>query len=86
MIGTPPNTTVSTDADLFREEAERARRFAAAMSDKSVIERLNQIAACTTLWPLDKTLARPIAINPPAYLLLICLSNRALSNVVPGMG
>jgi hypothetical protein len=45
MIATPPNTTASTDADLFREEAERARRFAAAMSDKNVIHRLNQIAA-----------------------------------------
>jgi len=45
MIATPPNTTASTDADLFREEAERARRFAAAMSDKSVVDRLNQIAA-----------------------------------------
>jgi hypothetical protein len=40
-----PNTTVSTDATLFREEAERARRYAAAMSDKTVIERLNEIAA-----------------------------------------
>jgi len=39
-----PNTTISTDADLFREEAERARRYAAAMTDK-VSERLNQIAA-----------------------------------------
>jgi hypothetical protein len=41
---TPPHTTVTTDADLFREEAERARRFAAAMSDKAAISRLNQIA------------------------------------------
>jgi hypothetical protein len=40
-----PNTTISTDADLFREEAARARRYAAAMTDKSVSERLNQIAA-----------------------------------------
>jgi hypothetical protein len=45
MIAAPPNTPASTDAELFREEAERARRFAAAMSDKSVIDRLNQTAA-----------------------------------------
>ena len=36
---------VSTDATLFREEAERARRYAAAMTDKKVIHVLNQIAA-----------------------------------------
>ena len=30
---------------LFREEAERARRYAAAMTDKKVIDRLNKIAA-----------------------------------------
>ena len=40
-----PNTTVSTDAMLFREEAGRARRDAAAMTDKKVIDRLNKIAA-----------------------------------------
>ena len=40
-----PNTTVSTDAALFREEAARARRYAAAMTDKKVIDRLNEIAA-----------------------------------------
>jgi hypothetical protein len=40
-----PNTTVSTDATLFREEAERARRYAAAMTDKRAIDRLNKIAA-----------------------------------------
>ena len=40
-----PNTKVSTDATLFREEAERARRYAAAMTDKKVINRLNEIAA-----------------------------------------
>ena len=40
-----PNTTLSTAADLFRDEAERARRYAAAMSDKAVIARLNHIAA-----------------------------------------
>ena len=40
-----PNTTVSTDATLFREEAERARRYAAAITDKKIIDRLNEIAA-----------------------------------------
>ena len=40
-----PNTTASSDATVFREEAERARRYAAAMIDRSVIDRLNQIAA-----------------------------------------
>jgi hypothetical protein len=45
MSETLPNTAVSTDATLFREEAERARRYAAAMTDKKVIDRLNQIAA-----------------------------------------
>jgi hypothetical protein len=40
-----PNTTVSADATLFREEAERARRYAAAMTDRKVIDRLNEIAA-----------------------------------------
>jgi hypothetical protein len=40
-----PNTTGSTDATLFREEADRARRYAAATTDKKVIDRLNQIAA-----------------------------------------
>ena len=40
-----PNTTVSTDATLFREEAERARRYALAMTDKKIIDRLNEIAA-----------------------------------------
>jgi len=39
-----PNTTASTDATLFREEAERARRYAAAMTEKKVIDRLNEIA------------------------------------------
>jgi hypothetical protein len=34
-----PHATVSTDATLFREEAERARRYAAAMTDKKVIDR-----------------------------------------------
>ena len=45
MDETSPNTTISTDATLFREEAERARRYAAAMTDKKVIDRLNEIAA-----------------------------------------
>ena len=45
MNETLPNTTVSTDATLFREEAERARRYAAAMTDKKAINRLNEIAA-----------------------------------------
>jgi hypothetical protein len=45
MDQTSPNTTISTDATLFREEAERARRYAAAMTDKKVIDRLNEIAA-----------------------------------------
>ena len=45
MNETLPNTTVSTDATLFREEAERARRYAAAMTDKKVITWLNEITA-----------------------------------------
>ena len=45
MDQTLPNTTITTDATLFREEAERARRYAAAMTGKKVIDRLNQIAA-----------------------------------------
>ena len=45
MDETLPNTTISTDATLFREEAERARRYAAAMIDKKVIDRLIEIAA-----------------------------------------
>ena len=45
MDETLPNTTAPTDATLFREEAERARRYAAAMTDKRVIDRLNEIAA-----------------------------------------
>jgi hypothetical protein len=39
-----PNITITTDATLFREEAERARRYAAAMTDKKIIDRLNEIA------------------------------------------
>jgi hypothetical protein len=45
MQGMMSNTTASSDATLFREEADRARRYAAAMTDKKVIDRLNQIAA-----------------------------------------
>jgi hypothetical protein len=44
MAALPPNTTISTEADLFREEADRARRYAAAMTDQKLIEQLNQIA------------------------------------------
>jgi len=45
MDARPPNTTISTPADLFREEAERARRFAATMTDQKIIAQLSQIAA-----------------------------------------
>jgi hypothetical protein len=45
MDETLPNTTITTDATLFREEADRTRRYAAAMTDKKIIDRLNQIAA-----------------------------------------
>ena len=45
MDETLPNTTITTDATLFREEAERARCYAAAMADKKIIDRLNEIAA-----------------------------------------
>ena len=51
MDETLPNTTISTDATLFREEAERARRYAAAMIDKKVIDRLNEIAALYDQYP-----------------------------------
>ena len=44
MADTVPST-VSTNADLFREEAERARRYAAAMTDQKVSDQLNRIAA-----------------------------------------
>jgi len=44
MSDTLPNTTLTTEADLFREEAERARRYASAMTDKGVVERLRRIA------------------------------------------
>jgi hypothetical protein len=39
------NSTISTQADLFREEAERARRYAATMIDAKIIEQLSRIAA-----------------------------------------
>jgi hypothetical protein len=39
-----PNTGVYSHADLFREEAERARRYAATTRDRKVIEQLTQIA------------------------------------------
>jgi hypothetical protein len=45
MAAAPPNTIISSPADLFREEAERARRFAASVSDYKVIEQLNLIAS-----------------------------------------
>ena len=37
-------TPRSPPITLFREEAERARRYAAAMTDKKIIGRLNEIA------------------------------------------
>ena len=40
----PVPQTVATDAALFREEAARARRYAAAMTDQKVIDQLNHIA------------------------------------------
>jgi hypothetical protein len=45
MDALPQNTTISTPGDLFHEEAERARRFAATMTDQKMIANLNQIAA-----------------------------------------
>ncbi len=44
MTDTIPNT-ISNEADLFREEAERARRYAAAMTDQQVADQLKRIAA-----------------------------------------
>jgi hypothetical protein len=43
MTDTIPST-ISTDADLFRAEADRARRYAAAMTDRKVIDQLKWIA------------------------------------------
>ena len=62
-----PNTTVSTDGTLFREEAGRARRYAAAMTDKKVIDRLTRSPRSMTSSPPGKTLDQPIASNrvPP---------------------
>lgn len=40
-----PIATAARNADLFREEAERARRLAAAMRDRGVIEKLHDVAA-----------------------------------------
>jgi hypothetical protein len=62
-----PNTTVSTDATLFREEAERARRYAAAMTDKTVIERLNEIAALYDKLAAGQDPGLPIATESSAY-------------------
>jgi hypothetical protein len=45
MTDSLPNTTISTHADLFREEAERARRYAATLTDRKVIAQLHAIAA-----------------------------------------
>jgi hypothetical protein len=45
MADIPRNTTISSDGDLFREEAERARRHAAAATDRQIIEQLNLIAS-----------------------------------------
>lgn len=45
MAWLPSNTTISTHADLFREEADRARRHVAAAGDQNVIDQLNLIAS-----------------------------------------
>ena len=67
-----PNTTVSTNATLFREEAGRARRYAAAMTDKKVINRLNEIAAYDEL-AAGQDPGQPIATNRvPARRLPHC--------------
>ncbi|MBV9373479.1 MAG: hypothetical protein JO320_00160 [Alphaproteobacteria bacterium] len=39
-----PNVTASDYGTIFREEAARARRYAAAITDAKVIDRLNQVA------------------------------------------
>jgi hypothetical protein len=44
MTTLPPNTTISTPADLFREDAERARRYAATMTDQKIVTQLHLIA------------------------------------------
>ena len=66
-----PNTTASTDATLFREEAERARRYAAAMIEKKVIDRLNEMTSSRP----GKTLDRPIATKPSAFPVLLGLTS-----------
>jgi hypothetical protein len=66
MEDMPPNTTVSTSATVFREEAGRARRFAAAMTDKTVIDRLNKIAAIYDGSQPDKILEILIASKSTA--------------------
>ena len=38
------SATLGSNADLFREEAARARRYAAAMTDKTIAVRLTVIA------------------------------------------
>jgi Flp pilus assembly CpaE family ATPase len=40
----PILAAVPTEAALFRDEATRARRYSAAMSDSKIVEQLNQIA------------------------------------------
>jgi len=42
MNETLPYTTISNDATLFREEAERAWRNAAAMIDKKVVRSVER--------------------------------------------
>jgi hypothetical protein len=57
-----PNTTVSTDAMLFREEAKRARRYANAMTDKKVIDRTKS-RHCIPSLRTGNTPDPPIAIK-----------------------
>ena len=66
MDETLPNTTITTDATLFREEAERARRYAAAMTDKRTIDRLNEIAALYDELAANRTPDQPTANKPNA--------------------
>ena len=74
MDETLPNTTISTDATLFREEAERARRYAAAMIDKNVIDRLNEIAAIYDELAAgqelrtDRSRLNPAVLHSPGFL------------------
>ena len=80
MDETLPNTTLSSDAALFREEAERARGYAAAATDKKVIDRLNQIAAIydelarvapSPIVDLNRAVAVGMAQGPAAGLELV---------------